>query len=227
MFFGRVVRFFPPVVTGTVIAVIGLTLLPVAFGWAAGGGEGSAKGGSMANIGLAGATLLIILVLSRVGKPAISRLSILLGIVLGTALAAALGKAHFTGVTKGAMFALPEPLSFGAPQFDAAAVISMVVVVVVVLTETTADIIAVGEIVLRHQRRQRDRRTPQPVVQRDPLEPRGRLRVRRLPGEGRHPGGGVTLRAPTTRTARTAADRVTRPDRPHEPPRHVSGQSPP
>nr|BFD82102.1 nucleobase:cation symporter-2 family protein [Streptomyces sp. Xyl84] len=147
MFFGRVVRFFPPVVTGTVIAVIGLTLLPVAFGWASGGGEGSAKGGSMADVGLAGATLLIILVLSRAGKPAVSRLSILLGIVLGTVLAAALGKADFSGVTKGATFALPEPLAFGAPRFDAAAVISMVVVVVVVLTETTADIIAVGEIV--------------------------------------------------------------------------------
>lgn len=147
LFFGKVVRFFPPVVTGCVIAVIGLTLLPVAFGWATGGGEGSGEGGSMADVGLAGLTLLIILVLSRVGKGSISRLSILLGIVVGTALAAAFGMTDFSAVTDGAVFALPDPLGFGVPTFNAAAVISMVLVIFVTLTETTADIIAVGEIV--------------------------------------------------------------------------------
>jgi xanthine permease len=147
LFFGKVVRFFPPVVTGCVITVIGLTLLPVAFGWATGGGEGAAHGGSMENVGLAGLTLLVILVLSRVGKGAVSRLSILLGIVVGTALAAAFGMADFSKLADGPVFALPDPLGFGVPTFDAAAVISMVLVIFVTLTETTADIIAVGEIV--------------------------------------------------------------------------------
>ncbi len=147
IFFGKVVRFFPPVVTGSVITVIGLSLLPVAFGWASGGTEGGGTGGSMAGIGLAGLTLLIILLLSRLGRGAISRLSILLGIVIGTGIAAALGKADFSDVGSGAMFSLPHPLSFGVPQFEPAAVLSMVIVIFVVLTETTADILAVGEIV--------------------------------------------------------------------------------
>lgn len=94
---------------------------------------------------LAGATLLIITLLCTVRSAVISRLSILLGIVLGTLLA--LGMADFSKVGDGAFFAFPEPLAFGPPTFQPAAIISMTIVVLVILTETTADIIAVGEIV--------------------------------------------------------------------------------
>lgn len=94
---------------------------------------------------LAGATLLIITLLCTVRSAVISRLSILLGIVLGTLLA--LGMADFSKVGDGAFFAFPEPLAFGPPTFQPAAIISMTIVVLAILTETTADIIAVGEIV--------------------------------------------------------------------------------
>lgn len=97
------------------------------------------------NVCLAGATLLIITLLCTVRSAVISRLSILLGIVLGTLLA--LGMADFSKVGDGAFFAFPEPLAFGPPTFQPAAIISMTIVVLVILTETTADIIAVGEIV--------------------------------------------------------------------------------
>ncbi|MBS4104915.1 purine permease, partial [Tsukamurella paurometabola] len=63
--FAKLVRFFPPVVTGSIITVIGLSLLPVTFNWAQGGNAKAPDYGSMANIGLAGATVLIILVISR------------------------------------------------------------------------------------------------------------------------------------------------------------------
>lgn len=99
------------------------------------------------NVCLAGATLLIITLLCTVRSAVISRLSILLGIVLGTLLALALGMADFSKVGNGAFFAFPEPLAFGPPTFQPAAIISMTIVVLVILTETTADIIAVGEIV--------------------------------------------------------------------------------
>ncbi|WP_396415901.1 solute carrier family 23 protein, partial [Kocuria sp.] len=64
---------------------------------------------------LAGATLLIITLLCKVRSAVISRLSILLGIVLGTLLAFALGMADFSKVGDGAFFAFPEPLAFGPP----------------------------------------------------------------------------------------------------------------
>ncbi|MFC9253215.1 nucleobase:cation symporter-2 family protein [Amycolatopsis thailandensis] len=145
--FSRLVKYFPPVVTGTVITVIGLSLMPVAAKWAMGNNDKAPDFGSVSNIGLAALTLVIVLVLSKVAVPAISRLSILLSIVVGTVLAALLGKADFSEVGDGPVFALPTPFSFGAPTFDIAAIVSMSIVVLVTLTETTADLLAVGEIV--------------------------------------------------------------------------------
>lgn len=146
-FFARIVRFFPPVVTGVVITMIGISLTPVAANWAMGGNAKADNYGSMENIGLAGATLLIALLLAKLGNAAISRLAILLAIVLGTVLALLLGMADFSSVGQGAIFAFPQPLAFGWPVFELGGIISMIIVVLVILTETTADILALGQII--------------------------------------------------------------------------------
>jgi xanthine permease len=147
--FATIIRFFPPVVTGTVITTIGLTLLPVAAGWIIGTGEGgsAAKGASGSNLLLAGITLVIVLILSKVPVGAISRLAILLSIVLGTIVAVFLGQADFSNVLKGDIFALPQIFGFGLPTFPIAGIVSMFIVILVTLTETTADILAVSDIV--------------------------------------------------------------------------------
>ena len=145
--FSKIVRFFPPVVTGTVITTIGLTLMPVAANWAMGGNRTAENYGSMANIGLAGVTLALVLLLSKVGSATISRLSILLAMVGGTVIAVVTGMADFSKVGQGPIAAFPTPFHLGAPTFEIAAIISMVIVVLVILTETMADILAVGEIV--------------------------------------------------------------------------------
>src|SRR5919107_1237215 len=145
--FSKIIRFFPPVVTGTVITTIGLTLMPVAANWAMGGNKAAPNYGSMANIGLAAATMAIVLLLSKVGNAAISRLSILLAMVLGTLIAFLFGMADFSKVGQGEIVAFPTPFAFGPPTFEIAAIISMLIVILVTLTETSADIIAVGEIV--------------------------------------------------------------------------------
>src|SRR5690606_25150864 len=95
-FFARIVRYFPPVVTGVVITMIGISLTPVAANWAMGGDAKADDYGSLANIGLAAGTLLVVLLLSKVGNAAISRMSILLAIVLGTVAAVLLGMADFS-----------------------------------------------------------------------------------------------------------------------------------
>lgn len=146
-FFSRIIRFFPPVVTGTVITTIGLSLMPVAANWAMGNNAKLPTYGSMENIALAGFTLLVVIVLSRSNVPAISRLSILFAIIIGTLVATAIGKADFSKVANGPIVAVPEPFFFGGPVFTLAGVVSMTIVVLVILTETTADILAVGEIV--------------------------------------------------------------------------------
>lgn len=145
--FAKIIKFFPPVVTGSVITMIGLSLLPVAANWAMGGDAKAPGYGSMANVGLAFGTLLIVLLLSKIGNATISRLSVLLAIVIGTVVAIPLGMADFSKVGTGPIFAFPEPFAFGMPTFNIPAIVSMMIVVLVILTETTADILAVGEVV--------------------------------------------------------------------------------
>ncbi|MGM7670457.1 nucleobase:cation symporter-2 family protein [Microbacterium sp. A93] len=145
--FAMIVRFFPPVVTGTVIVSIGLSLLPVAAGWAMGGDTTADDYGSVANLGLAAFTLLLIVLLTKFGTPTISRLSILIALVLGTVFAAVVGAADFSTVAEGPIVALPTPFAFGMPTFNVAAILSMLIVVLVTFTETTADLLAVSEVV--------------------------------------------------------------------------------
>jgi NCS2 family nucleobase:cation symporter-2 len=145
--FAKIVRFFPPVVTGSVITTIGLSLMPVAANWAMGGNKTAPDYGSVSNLTLAAVTLALVLVLSKVGIAAISRLSILLAIVLGTLVAVAVGKTDFSKVDDGAIVAFPTPFHLGAPTFDVAAIVGMLIVMLVILTETMADILAVGEII--------------------------------------------------------------------------------
>lgn len=145
-FFAQIVRFFPPVVTGTVITMIGLSLVPVASRWITGSNPEAENFADPVFVGIAGFTLLVIMLLSKLGNATISRLSILIAMVIGTVFAAIIGRADFSKVFEGPVFAFPTPFAFGAPTFDLAAIVSMLIVVLVILTETTADIIAVGEI---------------------------------------------------------------------------------
>lgn len=145
--FSKVIKFFPPLVTGAVITTIGLTLMPVAARWAMGGNSKAPDFGSMTNIGLAAFTLGLVLLLSKLGSAAISRLSILLAMVIGTFAAWAVGLVDFSGIMTGPIFAFPTPMYFGGPTFEIAAIVSMFIVVLVILVETSADILAVGDII--------------------------------------------------------------------------------
>jgi NCS2 family nucleobase:cation symporter-2 len=145
-FFSRLLRFFPPVVIGTVIAVIGLSLLPVAADWL-GGGDRTAPGfGSLPHLALGFATVAIILVIQRFGRGMVANLSVLLGLIAGTALAALLGQASFTQVNETPWFAFAHPLLFGPPKFALIPSVVMSIAMLVVMTETTGNCLAIGEI---------------------------------------------------------------------------------
>ncbi len=152
-FFARVVRFFPAVVTGSIITVIGLSLMPVAAGWITGQAMTDVDGkmvenpdfASLENIGLALFTFLVVIVLSKI--QVLSRLAVLLGLAIGTIVALILGKVDVSTVGAAAPFAFPQPLAFGLPLFEIGAIVSMVIVILVIMVETTADILAVGEVV--------------------------------------------------------------------------------
>ena len=94
--FSKLLRFFPPLVTGTVILIIGLSLMPVAAGWV-GGGVASPDFGSPLNITFAAITLLIILLIERFAPASLQWLSILLGLIIGTLIAIPFGLAYLSG----------------------------------------------------------------------------------------------------------------------------------
>ncbi|WP_327351469.1 nucleobase:cation symporter-2 family protein [Streptomyces sp. NBC_01304] len=142
--FGRLLRFFPPLVTGTVILIIGVSLLPVAGKWAA-GGAGSPEFGAPKNLALAGGVLVVVLAVQRFAPPFFSRIAVLIGIVAGMVAAVPLDFTDFDGVGDADWVGISTPFHFGAPTFEAAAVVSMLVVALVIMTETTGDMIAVGE----------------------------------------------------------------------------------
>ncbi|MFC5909410.1 nucleobase:cation symporter-2 family protein [Streptacidiphilus monticola] len=147
--FCKLNRFFPPVVSGTVITLIGLSLLPVAANWAQGGTPGAHGYGSVGNLGLAGFTLAAVLVLNRWLTGFLASIAVLLGLVLGTLVAIPLGRTDFSALGSVPVFAVPSPFHFGAPVFAVGAVISMLIVMLVSMTESTADMLALGEIVER------------------------------------------------------------------------------
>ena len=151
-FFASIVRFFPPVVTGSIITVIGLSLLPVAGKWITGQPTFFVKGSPVANpafgdtgsIGLAMFTLLVVLILSKFKM--FARMAILLSLVIGTLAALILGMTKFSFAGQHVL-AFPQPFKFGMPIFAIGAIVSMLIVMLVIMVETTADILAVGEVV--------------------------------------------------------------------------------
>lgn len=144
-FFGRLVRFFPPVVTGSVVTIIGITLIPVAIN-NVGGGQGASDFGSLTNISLAFGTLLLIIILFKFFTGFIRAISILLGLVFGTAVAMYLGIVDFTPVKEASLFHMVKPFYFGMPTFEWPAILTMTLVAIVSLVESTGVYFALGDI---------------------------------------------------------------------------------
>ncbi|MGW2458226.1 nucleobase:cation symporter-2 family protein [Streptomyces sp. NPDC001761] len=145
-FFGRLLRFFPPLVTGVVITLIGVTLMPVPVGWAQGGDRTAADFGAMRHLALAGFTLAVILLVQRFGKGFVKQVALLFGLLIGTLAAIPFGMADFSGLTSAPVAALPTPFAFGAPEFQPAAILSLCIVMLVLMTESSAGMLALGEI---------------------------------------------------------------------------------
>ncbi|MEV4945509.1 nucleobase:cation symporter-2 family protein [Streptomyces sp. NPDC053755] len=145
-FFGRLLRFFPPLVTGVVITLIGVTLMPVPVGWAQGGNAEAADFGAPRYLALAAFTLVVILLFQRFGKGFVKQIALLLGLFIGTLAAIPFGLADFTALREAPVAALPAPFAFGAPEFQPAAILSLCIVMLVLMTESSAGMLALGEI---------------------------------------------------------------------------------
>ncbi|MET8325699.1 nucleobase:cation symporter-2 family protein [Streptomyces sp. NPDC005181] len=143
--FARAVRFFPPLVSGSVITVIGLSLIGVAAGLIAGLDPTAKDYAAPSHLALAGGIILLIIAVSRFTRGFLAQIGVLLGLVGGTLVAVPMGLTDFSSVGHADWLGVSSPFHFGAPQFPTAAVISMCVVMLVTFTESTADMLAVGE----------------------------------------------------------------------------------
>jgi NCS2 family nucleobase:cation symporter-2 len=116
-------KFFPPLITGTVVFTIGLSLYPTAINYMA-GGVGSPSYGSAQNWILAFLTLAVVTILNHMGKGIFKLASILIGILIGYVLSLFLGIVDFSAIAQAGLFQAPKPLHFGL-RFEIAACFSL------------------------------------------------------------------------------------------------------
>lgn len=143
--FGKLVKLFPPVVTGSVVTVIGVTLVPAAINDMA-GGVGSKDFGSLENLALAFGVLLFIIIMYRFFDGFIRSISILLGLLFGTIVAVFMGKVSLQAVGEADWFHGIQPFYFGTPTFELTPIITMILVACVGIVEATGVYFALSDI---------------------------------------------------------------------------------
>ncbi|MCQ4045659.1 purine permease [Streptomyces rubrisoli] len=143
--FAKMIRYFPPLVSGTVITVIGLSLIGPGAGMIAGHDTAAKEYGQVSHVALGLGTVALIVIFSRVLRGFLGQIAPLLAIAAGSLIAIPMHLFHLNGVASTGWFGITAPFHFGAPRFDAAAVLSMCVVMLVTYTESTADMLAVAE----------------------------------------------------------------------------------
>ena len=158
-FISRLLPLFPPVVTGTIILVIGISLMRVGINWAGGGLPTLTKVvdgvpgafpnpnyGQLQGLGIALFVLMVILALIKWGSGFLANVSVLLGIIAGAVLASALGVMHFDKVATAPWAAIVTPFHFGMPKFHLVPIVTMCIVMIVVMIESLGMFLALGEI---------------------------------------------------------------------------------
>ncbi|WP_405493079.1 nucleobase:cation symporter-2 family protein [Streptomyces sp. NBC_00096] len=145
--FRAVMSLFPPVVTGTVITILGIVLLPVALKDTVGGAPLVGDGGDPGQLAYAAGTMLFVLLVMRLGGKFLASIAVLLGLVGGTLVAFILGDAKFDAVSASNWVGVTTPFHFGAPKFEWFPIFLMLIVMLITMVETTGDTYAVGEIV--------------------------------------------------------------------------------
>ena len=164
-FICRLLPLFPPVVTGTIIMVIGISLMRVGINWAGGGLPTFTKlvDGQPVRFPtritvrwmgwrIALFVLLVILGLIKWGKGFLANVAVLLGIIAGAMVASALGVMHFDKVVAAPWVDIVLPFHFGVPQFHLVPIVTMCIVMIVVMIESLGMFLALGEITGKNDR---------------------------------------------------------------------------
>ncbi|MDM8331975.1 nucleobase:cation symporter-2 family protein [Limosilactobacillus pontis] len=145
-FFAKLKRFFPPVVTGSLITIIGFTLVPVGFQDLGGGSATAHTFGNPSNLLIGFLTIVIILVFNAFGRGFIKSIAILLGILIASFIASAMGFVSLKPVSEAAWFHAPQLFFFGVPKFNVSAMVTMMLVSLTTMIESTGVFFALSDI---------------------------------------------------------------------------------
>ena len=136
-------KLFPPVVTGVVVMMIGLSLIPVAVDWFAGGQKGDANYTDPANLAMATFVLVLVVILVQWGKGIFSAAAIVIGMMVGYVVALAFDWISFEAVKNAEIVAIPQPLHFGL-AFPISGIIGMSIAYLVTIVESSGNFLALG-----------------------------------------------------------------------------------
>ena len=142
MFIGKIRKFFPPIVSGTVVMSIGLSLYKTAISYIGGGSAAQANGtfGSGKFWFLAILTLIVTLACNFFGKGLVKASGMLIGIVVGYAASLLVGGVvSFADFEAASWFALPRPFYFGM-EFHLDAIVMMILMYMVQAVQTIGDV---------------------------------------------------------------------------------------
>lgn len=144
--FSKIRVLFPTIVTGTVITVIGLTLIPVAIGKMGGGDVSMSNFGEPSYLIQAFVTIALIIGVQAFGCGFIRSIAVLIGLAGGTLLAYFMGDVNFSAISQAPIFQVPHPFYFGMPTFDLVSIVLMIIIVIVCMVESTGVYFALGDI---------------------------------------------------------------------------------
>lgn len=141
---GKMLRFFPPVVTGTVITKIGISIIGIGMNWAA-GGKGNPDYGNPLYIGIALSVLVFIRLITKFCKGFLVNIAVLLGILFGFLFSLCISHFSFDGLSEASWVGFISPFHFCTPTFDFWSIITMTMVMLVTFIESSGMFLAVGD----------------------------------------------------------------------------------
>ncbi|HES3330451.1 TPA: purine permease [Streptococcus pyogenes] len=140
--FSKIARFFPPIVTGSVITVIGLSLVGVAMG----NMGDNVKEPTAQSMMLSLLTIVIIILVQKFTKGFVKSISILIGLVAGTLVSAMMGLVDTTPVVEASWIHVPTPFYFGMPTFEITSIVMMCIIATVSMVESTGVYLALSDL---------------------------------------------------------------------------------
>ncbi|WP_308752774.1 solute carrier family 23 protein [uncultured Anaerotruncus sp.] len=133
----QIAKLVKPYISGTIVAILGISLCGVAIGYCA-GGTGSADYGSLSNYLLAAGTILLTLLIQRFTTGFVQKCAALFSMVVMTVVYGFMGRLDFSEIINAAWFRVPQPLHFGI-RFELGTIVTVTFLCLVALLELLGD----------------------------------------------------------------------------------------